>query len=155
MQNPNIPQFTPIFLKPKDLWNITVSYEYHSHFNKGPCMKRNQPAPLRKTNLYLHVPLRILISRNVLYLISYRNLKLMIQWQTSVYRKFRRNSWILVYRNGICYSKELVSYRKPQQWLLSFVSKDGAYSIVMMKKDFCKSCDVHTTLKNGDFLSTV
>ena len=46
--------------------------------NNGTCMKKNQQAPLQKTNMDLHVPKWILISPNSLYLILYRSLYLMI-----------------------------------------------------------------------------
>ena len=49
---------------------MTIPYQFLSHLNNGPCMKKNQPASLQKTNLVLHVPVWILISWNELYLIS-------------------------------------------------------------------------------------
>jgi len=74
----NIPQFTQIFLQPYDPLNMSIPYQFPSHLNIGPCMKKNQPAPLQKINLDVHVPMWILISCKELYLILDRSLNLMI-----------------------------------------------------------------------------
>jgi len=69
---------------------------------------KNQPAPLLKTNLDLRVPAWILISCNELYPISQSELNDLVTYrQAAVFQKFRRISWFLVYRDGICYSKML------------------------------------------------
>jgi hypothetical protein len=93
------------------------------------------------------------ISWNELYLILYHSLNLTILWQTSIFRKFRLKSWLLIYRNGICYRKLLKWYtgnvRKNCHHLF-FWGRTVNYSISMTKKDFCKIWHVHTTLNNGE-----
>ena len=41
---------------------MTIPYQFLSHLNNRPFMKKNQPASLQKTNLDLHVPVWIVIS---------------------------------------------------------------------------------------------
>ena len=58
--------------------NMTIPYQFPSHLNIGPCLKKNQPTPLQKTNLEFRVPIWILISWKELYFILYRNLNLIM-----------------------------------------------------------------------------
>ena len=83
----NILQFPTVFLQAYDLLNMTIPDQFPSHLNTGRCMKNNQPAPLQKTNLELHVPMWILISWKELYLILCSSLNLVIFWETSIFRK--------------------------------------------------------------------
>ena len=57
---------------------MTIPYQFLSHLNNEPSMKKNQSTPIQKKNLDLPVPVWILIFRNELYLTLYRSLNLII-----------------------------------------------------------------------------
>jgi len=57
---------------------MKILYQFVSHLNSGPCMKKNRPAPPQEKNLDFHVKMWIMIFRDKLYFILYRILQLMM-----------------------------------------------------------------------------
>ena len=89
-------------------------------------MKRNQPAPLQKTNLDLHIPLWFLISpeRTVPHLISQPELNDLVRDLNLSKIQAELSASCLQGWNLLQQSVK-APYRKRQQWLSSFFSKDG------------------------------